>query len=118
MIRPDYATLEQARSRQVRHNRLSKAVYGYRLARTRQKLFKEGKDFLPAVLCLLRPIVRAVPRKECVSRAVVTVEFVVLAEPLQRRFRAVHMFWRRVGVFIPHQPDERAADSFCQTARR
>src|SRR5260370_21606007 len=70
------------------------------LARTRQKLFEERKDFLPAVLCLLRPIVRAVPREECVSRAVVTLEFVVLAEPLQRRVRALHVVWRGVGILI------------------
>jgi hypothetical protein len=49
---------------------------------TRQKLFVEGKNLFPTILCLLYPIVRAVPGKKCVSRAVVTMEFVILAEPL------------------------------------
>src|SRR5262249_29710417 len=77
-------------------------------------LCKEGKDLSPTVLCLLRPIVRAIPGKECVSRAVITVEFVILAKPLEGRFCAVHIVWRRGAVFVTEQSKKRTTDSFRQ----
>jgi len=45
-------------------------------------LVKEGKDLVPAVDRLLGPVIRPIPCEEGVTRAVLAVKFVILAEPL------------------------------------
>jgi hypothetical protein len=64
---------------------------------------KEIKHLVPAVDCLLGAVIRTIPSKKCVAGAIVAMKLVVLAVLLQFRLGLVHMFGRRIGVFIPKQ---------------
>ena len=79
---------------------------------------EEIKDLVPAVDRLLGPVVRAIMRKERVSGAIIAVELVVLAEPLQLRFVAIDLIGRRVRVFVAKEAEQRAIDPRAQIVWR
>src|SRR5208282_4004650 len=81
---------------------------------SRQELFEKGEHFFPPILRLLGPVIRTIPGKKRVSRSVVAVKLVVLAEAFERGFGAVYAVGGRVGIFVTEQPQKRAAYSFRQ----
>ena len=64
---------------------------------------EEIENLVPAVDRLLVTVIRAVVRKEGVSGAVIAVELVVLAEPLQFGLGAVDLVGRRVRVLVAEE---------------
>ena len=77
-------------------------------ARSAEMLVEKGKDLVPAVDRLLRPVIRAIMRKKRVAGAVIPVEFVILAVLLQLRLGAVDLVGRRVRVLVAEQTQQRA----------
>ena len=61
---------------------------------------KEIKDLMPPFDRLLRAIIRTIMRKERMAGAVVPVELVVLAQPLQLGLGAVDLVGGGVGVLV------------------
>ena len=67
-------------------------------------LVEEGKDLLPAVERLLRPIGRTRGVEETMAGAVVAVELVVLAELLEHRLGAVDLVAVGFSSSLPNRP--------------
>src|SRR5271165_16037 len=83
-----------------------------------EMLVEEPKDLVPTVDRLLGAVIRAIVCKERVASPVITVELVVLAEPLQFGLGAVDLIRRRVRILVAEQAQERAIDPFRQIDRR
>src|SRR5262249_17040075 len=80
-------------------------------------LVEEVKHLVPAIDCLLGPVIWAVMRKKRVAGAVITVELVVLAKPLKLCLVTVDVIRRRVRVFIAEEAEDRAIDPSGQIVR-
>src|SRR6185437_1629100 len=78
---------------------------------------EEGKDLLPAVFRLLRPITGAAPVEERMSSAVIAVKFVSLAGFLERLFGAVHLIRIRIFIVVAEQAEERRLEFVGQIDR-
>src|SRR5689334_22424400 len=81
-------------------------------------LAEEAKNLAPGIHALLGPVQRPVPVEEAVAGAVIAMEFVGLAVPLQLRLVLVDLFWRRRAVVIAKDAEQRAREVLGHVDRR
>src|ERR1700761_4086529 len=81
-------------------------------------LAAECEDLAPAIHGLFRPVQRTMPIEEAVARAIVAMEFVILALLLEFGFVLIHLLraWR--PVIVAEQTQQRTVEILCHVDRR
>ena len=72
--------------------------------------FKKRKDFLPAVHCLLLAIRAPVIIEESMTRAIVSMEFIILAMLLKFGLVLIDLLRRGVAIVIAEYPQDGAGE--------
>src|SRR5581483_7010298 len=80
-------------------------------------LLEEGIDLVPAIDGLLGPVRRPCGVEEAVAGAVIAVEFVFFAEPLERFLGDIDVSWGRVLVVVAVDAENRSGEIFRQCYR-